>query len=310
MLSVEQYGPSLEPAWNAFLASTRNGTFLHDRRYMDYHADRFEDCSLIVREAGEILALLPANRRGASAWSHQGLSYGGLLMSEALTLERTQAAFGAVRDHLAAAGMTEFFYKPVPRIFHRSPADEDLVALHRAGAAVVRRDNLSVVETAQRIRPRKGRRYGAAKAGKAGIAVARSDDWSGFWDLLEATLGDRHDARPVHSLQEIKLLAGRFPDNIALHLARRDGELLGGTVIYATPLVARTQYIAASPAGLESSALDLLFITLIDEVYAAKRYFDFGASLDGAGNINAGLLDQKEGFGARAVLQDTYRMPL
>ncbi|WP_395015704.1 GNAT family N-acetyltransferase [Dongia sp.] len=310
MLTVERYGPGLESAWNAFLASTRNGTFLHDRRYMDYHADRFEDCSLILREDGEILALLPANRRGASVWSHQGLSYGGLLMPDALTLARAEAALAAVRDHLAAAGVTELIYKPVPRIFHRAPADEDLVALHRMGASVIRRDNLSVVETAQRIRPRKGRRYGASKAAKAGIAIARSNDWNGFWRLLEATLSDRHAARPVHSLDEIAMLAHRFPDNIALHVAQREGEMLGGTVIYETPLVARTQYIAAAPAGLEASALDLLFITLIEEVYAAKRYFDFGASLDGAGGINAGLLDQKEGFGARAVLQDTYRVAL
>jgi hypothetical protein len=310
MLTVERYVPGLEPAWNAFLATTRNATFLHDRRYMDYHADRFEDCSLILRETGEILALLPANRRGATVWSHQGLSYGGLLMPDALTLERTQAALGAVREHFATAGATEFFYKPVPRIFHRSPADEDLVALHRADASVSRRDNLSVVEMAQRIRPRKGRRYGASKAGKAGIEIARSDDWRGFWRLLEATLGERHDARPVHSQEEIALLAGRFPENIALHIAGRDGELLGGTVIYATPQVARTQYIAASPAGLDAGALDLLFITLIEEAYASKRYFDFGASLDGAGGVNAGLLDQKEGFGARAVVQDTYRMAL
>jgi len=310
MLSVERYGPGREAAWNGFLASTRNGTFLHDRRYMDYHADRFEDCSVLVRDAGQIVGLFPANRRDASIWSHQGLSYGGLLMPDGLTLGLAIDALQVIREHLAGMGATTLTYKPVPRIYHRSPADEDLIALDRAGATLDRRDGLSVVEMARRIRPRKGRRYGAAKAGKAGITVEQSHDWRAFWHILETTLGERHDARPVHSLDEIALLAGRFPENISLHLARRGETVLGGTVIYATPLVARTQYIAASPAGLECGALDLLFLTLLDETYAAKRYFDFGASLDGNGALNTGLLDQKEGFGARTVLQDVYRMAL
>jgi hypothetical protein len=262
----------------------------------------------VVREKDEIVALLPANRRGSAAWSHQGLSYGGLLMSDAVTLDRAVSAMSAIRDHLAANGIAELTYKPAPRIFHRAPADEDLVALHQLGATLFRRDALSVVESAHRIRPRKGRRYGASKAEKAGVEIAESRDWAAFWQLLEGTLDERHQARPVHDLAEIELLASRFPENIRLFLARRGTAILGGTVIYETPLVARTQYIAANGEGFEIGALDHLFITLLDRTYATKRYFDFGASLDGAGAVNPGLLEQKQGFGARTVVQDHYRL--
>jgi hypothetical protein len=197
-------------------------------------------------------------------------------------------------------------YKPAPRIYQTMPADEDLYVLSRLGASLVRRDVSSVIDLANRPKPRDGRKSGAAKATRAEMEIVESGDWRGFWCLLESTLAARHDAKPVHSLAEIELLAARFPRNIRLFAAVRGGEMQGGTVIYETPLVARTQYIAAGDTGREQGALDLLFLTLLERHFTAKRYFDFGTSLDGEGALNSGLLDQKEGFGARAVVQDRY----
>ena len=40
---------------------------------------------------------------------------------------------------------------------------------------------------------------------------------------------------------------------------------------------------------------------LIEDVFSAKRWFDFGISTEDDGRIlNQGLIEQKEGFGARA----------
>ena len=49
---IRRYTPSLADEWNAFVAQSKNGTVLFDRRYMDYHADRFSDCSLLFYRAG------------------------------------------------------------------------------------------------------------------------------------------------------------------------------------------------------------------------------------------------------------------
>ena len=309
-MRADPYSAADATTWNAFVAAGRNGTFLHDRRYMDYHADRFQDCSLLIREGDTLIAVLPANLAGDAAVSHQGLTYGGLVVAPRTTYGEVEQALDAVLDYLRGQGIREFRYKCLPRIYQLLPSDEDAFVLTTRGAILARRDMHSVVALGHRLKPQERRRRGAAKAAKAGIAIEQSHDWAGFWRVLEGTLGDRHGARPVHDLAEIELVAGRFPDNIRLHLARRGAEILGGTVIYATPLVARSQYIAAAPAGLETGALDLLFITLMDQVYAAKSWFDFGASVDAAGVLNRGLLEQKEGFGARAVIQDHYTLAL
>ncbi len=73
--------------------------------------------------------------------------------------------------------------------------------------------------------------------------------------------------------------------------------------------MARSQYIAANEHGKALGALDLLFDHLINDAYAGWRYFDFGTSHNPADDaLNVGLITQKEEFGGRAVVCDTYRV--
>ena len=42
-----------------------------------------------------------------------------------------------------------------------------------------------------------------------------------------------------------------------------------------------------------------------------KTYFDFGISTEENGRVlNSGLIDQKEGFGARGVVHDHYELDI
>jgi hypothetical protein len=73
-MQIERYCTQREPLWNEFARRSKNGTFLFHRSYMEYHADRFEDFSLIVRdEDGHVFALLPASLHGDVLVSHGGL---------------------------------------------------------------------------------------------------------------------------------------------------------------------------------------------------------------------------------------------
>ena len=46
-IRVMPYNEQMEHDWNRAVESSKNGTFLFDRRFMDYHRDRFCDCSLV-----------------------------------------------------------------------------------------------------------------------------------------------------------------------------------------------------------------------------------------------------------------------
>jgi hypothetical protein len=310
-LSVRRYDTSQRDAWDAFVRRSKNGTFLFERDYMDYHRDRFEDFSLLILDGAKVVALLPAHRAGDDVHSHQGLTCGGLVTDETMTTPRMIDAFAALVDDLANSRCRMFYYKTIPTIYHRIPAEEDRYALFRLNAELYRRDVLSVISMQSRAGLQARRRRGAAKAEKKGVMASTSDDWSSFWALLSGNLQDRFGTHPVHTLSEIDQLRRRFPNNIRLHVAGLNDEMVAGTVIYESSQVAHVQYIAASPVGRESGALDQLFVRLLDDTYASKTFFDFGISTERDGKaLNRGLIEQKEGFGARAVVHDFYRLKL
>lgn len=306
MLAVRSYVAADAPAWDALVAQSRTGNLLHRRGYMDYHADRFVDCSLVVERDGKIMAVFPANRDGSTVVSHGGLTYAGLLSTVDLRAEGTLEAFEHIANHYRRCGVHRVIYKGTPHVFHRYPAEEDLYALHRHGAGLVRRDLSSVISLQERSGYSKGRKSSINKARRSGITLNTGTDLQPFHALLSDVL-HRHDAVPTHSLSELHLLRERFPHEIVLHEARHDGELFAGVLIYDFGKVVHTQYLAVSEQGRQCGALDMLLASLIDETYASRMYFSFGISTEQAGQVlNRGLVAQKERFGARAVVHDFY----
>jgi hypothetical protein len=309
-MQARPWRPDDGEAWNAFNAQAVNGHFLFDRGFMGYHADRFHDASLMVEAEGELVGLLPLNRSGAEVWSHQGLTFGGLIHG-GIGVQAAMEALDACCEALRAQGAATLVYKALPWIYARSPAEQDLYWLFRRGGVLVRRDVSAAIDYRARGRISSRRERGAKKAAKAGLAFAPSDDWSGYWRLLEAVLGERHGVRPVHSVEEIEMLAGRFPGRITLHLATFGDQVMAGVVMFCADHVAHAQYIAVGEAGREAGALDGLFDHLIGRYAQSHRYFDFGISTNDQGQVlNEGLMRQKEEFGASAVTHDVYRLAL
>lgn len=305
---VERYSPDKRDAWDEFVGSSKNGTFLFRRGYMDYHGDRFTDDSLFVLCGSRVVALLPGHSLGLIYASHDGLTYGGFVTDERMTTPLMVEVFEAVLGYLREQGYESLRYKCIPYIYHVTPASEDLYCLHLARAHLVRRNVLSVVgDENPRFQTR--RRRGAARAEKHGLFVRPSDDFKTYWYILSELLRERHDTKPVHSLKEIELLAARFPLNIKLYTVIENCYMVAGTVIYETRKVARSQYIASNEKGRELGALDLLYDVLIHDVYQYKPFLDLGSSNEGwSWELNQGLIEYKESLGARNVNQDTYEV--
>lgn len=298
--------------WNQFVSASKNGTFLFDRRFMDYHSDRFSDHSLMCYREGRLYALLPANEKGDTLVSHGGLTYGGLVMSPQCSAKGVLESFTAINAYLRQQGFRSVVYKAIPSIYHQLPAEEDLYALTAVcNARLTIRDISSAIVSTRRMKFTESRRSGLRKALKAGLTVRESDDVDAFWHILNDNLTQKYAVRPVHSADELRLLQGRFPDNIKLWLVLDGDTPIGGTLLFLTPQVLHTQYISATPYGKQHGAIDLLFDHLINHVYADYPYIDFGKStVSDSADLNEQLIFQKEGFGARAVCYDTYEYEL
>ncbi len=311
MIGLVRYKPSMAEDWDAFVDASKNGTFLFHRGYMDYQAHRLEDLSWFVMENDTPIALLPGNKIDSTLWSHGGLTYGGFVTGPRMTAPVMLDVFQQTLASLQGRGLDRLIYKTIPHIYHRLPAEEDRYALFRLGARLYRRDLLSVVNTRSQ-RPIQGRRQRAVKVARnAKVQVQEAQELKTFWRLLADRLSKNFGTAPTHSLEEITLLKSRFPENIRLFEARLIDQVVAGVVMYESSMTAHVQYSAASDTGYEVSALDSVLSYLLEDIYADRLFFDFGASTEQEGqNLNRGLVDYKEGFGARTVVHDFFEIDL
>lgn len=306
---IVKYSPDHQQEWDNFVESSKNGTFLFKRAYMDYHADRFHDNSFLFYKKGRLYSILPANINDKTLFSHQGLTYGGMIMDEHCTAEGVLELFNLLIGKLREDGIEKFIYKPVPHIYHTLPSEEDLYAIFRLNASLVGRNISSVYDFNNPLQFSKLRKRMVKRALKNEIIVRQTNDYASFWQILSENLKEKYGASPVHSLEEISNLSNRF-SNIRLFSAFSSNEMIGGVLCYFTSKVIRVQYISANAEGKEKGAIDAIFNYLLSNS-PKNLYFDFGTSNENGGHyLNESLIHQKQGFGARAICYDTYEIKL
>jgi hypothetical protein len=310
MYRVLRYTSEYLTAWNGFVATSKNGTFLFNRGFMDYHADRFQDHSLLVFEGNVLVALLPAHTEANTLASHRGLTYGGLVLGNEIRQAEVVSILKSIMQYCEAAGFEKIFVKVIPYIYHKVPAQELEYALFVAGAKTVRRDSLSVIENATALRPVKSRREAINKSFRSGLQLREDDNMELFWEqILLPNLHNKHGIKPVHSIEEIRLLKTRFPENIRHFNVYHNNEIVAGTTVFITDTVAHPQYISGNSQKNVLNSLDFLYYQLIWEIFPDKKFFDFGISNEQQGmKLNGGLVFWKETYGARTVVHDFYEL--
>jgi len=311
MIKISEYDPCKKEEWNEFLCTSKNGTFLFDRDYMDYHKHRFLDNSLMIYDGEDLVALFPANIANDCLFSHGGLTYGGLITDERMRTSLMLEVFDHIANYSKNRGINEIIYKRVPYIYHLIPSEEDLYALFIEGAKLFRRDVSSTICLKNLIEFQKNRIRAIKKARSEHIEIKEQKKFALFWDILSANLSRKYGKEPVHLLQEMEYLHSKFPKNIRLFASYKDDLMLAGVVIYESANVAHAQYIASDPDNVVPGSLDIIFSYLIEEYSLKKNFFDFGISTENNGiYLNEDLIFFKEGFGARAIAYDSYRIDL
>ncbi|MDD2888666.1 MAG: GNAT family N-acetyltransferase [Aliarcobacter sp.] len=311
-MNIIKYNIEYKNLWNEFVKTSKNRHFFFQREYMEYHCDRFEDFSLLVFDStNKLIAILPANTKEDIVYSHQGLTFGGFLVNDKMKTETMLEIFELLEQFLKKWNIKKLVYKCIPYIYHINPSEEDRYALFRNNAKLIRRDVTTTIDLKNKIKYQEQRSRAIKKAIKNSLIFEETNDFENYWRILEETLNIQHGTKPVHSINEIKKLANLFPNNIKLFIAKDDAEILGGTLVFENEQIVHTQYLANSIKGRNMGALDFVIDKLINEVYKNKKYFDFGISNEDAGRyLNTGLIAQKEGFGARAVVHDFYELEI
>ena len=278
---------------------------------MEYHSDRFQDFSLLIfDEKNTLKAILPANRVEDVLHSHQGLTYGGIVIHEKTKLSDFISIAKSILEFLNAQQFQKINFKEIPTIYNQIPSDELQYLMFLMQGNLIRRDVLSVVDLKTNFSFSRDRKNGIKRGVKNDIIVKEESNFELFWnEILTPNLEAKHQAKPVHSLEEIQYLYSKFPKNIRQFNVYQNDKIVAGTTIFETDLVSHSQYISGNSDKNELGSLDFLHDYLISNVFKDKKYFDFGISNENQGqNINQGLLFWKEGFGARTIVQNFYEI--
>ncbi|MFC7358328.1 GNAT family N-acetyltransferase [Jejudonia soesokkakensis] len=305
---VKRYQPELKAEWNAFITKGKNATFLFHRDFMDYHSDRFSDFSLMIFKDDALYAVLPANVRDTKLFSHQGLTYGSFVLQDSSKLLYAFEAYKAMLTFLASEGIEELEIRVIPTFYNRMPADELEYFLFKSEAKLTKKEVLMVIDYNHKLRFQKNRREGINKAVRNGLVLKVDTNFEGFWnEVLIPNLAKKHNVKPVHSLDEIKLLAARFPENIKQVTIYKDNKVVAGTTVFLTETTIHPQYVSGNEDKNSYGSLDLAYDFIINSLCDDKRYFDFNISSEENGKIlNKGLIFWKESCGARSHIANTY----
>jgi len=307
---VKTYQATDYSVWNDFIASAKNATFLFHRDFMEYHRDRFKDHSLLVYKESKLLAVLPANVVDNQLYSHQGLTYGGLVLASKVKLADTIEICKTLLQHLHDQGIIKLHLKELPSFYSTLPSEEVSYVLQLVKANCTRVDSASVIDYRHRLAIQSNRIEGVKKAQKQGLTIQETTDFEPFWkEILLPNLDKRHQATPTHLLKEIQSLYAKFPKNIRQFNVYKEDQIVAGATIFETKTTAHVQYISANEQKQELGALDFLFEELITNIFSKKWYFDFGISNEQQGKkLNKGLSYWKECFGARTYVHRFYEI--
>lgn len=311
MIKITRYEKNQYNEWNTHNEHSKNGLFLFNRKYMEYHSYKFKDHSLMFYNNNKLVAIMPAHSHNENLVSHNGLTFGGLVYNHKMRLSTMLELFKELINYSQDRGFKNIYYKSMPHIYHSIPSEEDLYALKTNDFKLIRRDVSSAINLDDKIPFSKGRKKNILKSLDNGVEVKKSDSFKDFMLIVEKNTLNKYHTNPTHSGKEMELLATNFPENIKLFVAEKKGKILAGVIIYESQNVAHAQYQSSTNEGLVNRAIDLIFDFLINNYYKDKKYFDFGISTENNGNfLNVGLMDFKERFGARAIVHDFYELNL
>lgn len=311
--TVKKYDQNDYKLWNDFIVQAKNATFLFHRDFMEYHKDRFEDFSLLIFEKEKLKAILPANKKENAIYSHQGLTYGGLVFSSKLNAEKTESILDSVLLFLKENAIKTFYYKPIP-IFYFPEGNQELeFFLFKRGAVLERKEMNLAANLHSPLKISKSKLKHFRRIENLDLDIIEEEDFKPFWnEVLEPRLLEKFNEKPVHSKEEIALLKERFPKNIKQFSVYQNDEIIAGITIFETQNVIKSQYGATSKKGEETRALDFLFINLIHRYKRkGKHFFDMGiVNEQNESGYHSGLLKQKEELGCAVYNQDFYKLDI
>jgi hypothetical protein len=307
---VLKYSQEYKEQWDTFVDLAKNATFLFKRDFMEYHKDRFEDFSLLAFDKNNnLIAILPANIKDDTVYSHQGLTYGGIAILNPLKFTDYVRVFQEILYFLKCKNISSITIKELPWIYSSNKSDYFKSLVNILEGEIIRSEISLAVDLSNRIGFSSSKRQSISMSKKNNLTIKESDSCSEFWnEILIPNLWRKFKEKPVHTLEEISMLKNKFPKDIRQFNVYKEEKIIAGVTIFASNGVAHSQYSSGKHEFNSLRGLDYLLDYFINDCFTEKAHFSFGTSTSNKkSQINRGLFTWKQGFGSSPISQNIYK---
>ncbi|WP_157686740.1 hypothetical protein [Nonlabens sp. Hel1_33_55] len=296
-MNITRYTSVYKNQWDDFIRKSASGCFLHERDFMEYHADRFVDHSLMIWNEDELVACFPAHISNKVLKSHRGLTYASLLV------DREESQFDQILAeliHYVRQQQFDSLELKLPPPFYNANFDWEWSILKNSGFKTSLESVDLVVDFTHDWQPSRKKTIGYRNGKFEKLKLVKYLSLKDFWsDLLEPQLMSRHQAKPTHNIEEIQLLQDYFNSKILQYGVVYNRELVAGITLFDFDHILKIQYAAGNKKGFELNAMDFLYLEIIKEAKEqGRKYVDLGTVNHPDGSLNEGLLRFKKQLGA------------
>ena len=315
-MKIVSFSDDVKKIWDEFVDNSINGTFLHTRKYINYHGDKYKDNSVLIYKKEKLIGLIPAAedpQNKNNVVSHPGITYGGLIQKGKIKGEENIILFETLKNFYKKKGFKSFIYKVIPSFYNLIPNEDDIYSLFRLKARIIKCDLSSTINLNKNFVQSKRRKRSLRNAYLNNLEIASGEKFiNSFWEVLSENLLTKYGVKPVHTIEEIKFLLSLFPNNIECIVCLHQKQLIAGVLLFKNKNVIHTQYISSNDQGKSLNALDFIFDHLINRSKLENLdWFNFGISTENNGlNLNNSLYKFKSEFGAGSSVYYTYHLNL
>jgi len=312
-IEIQKYSLKFKELWDSFIDKADNGFFFFKRNYMEYHADRFYDYSLIVFIDNEIKALFPCNLNGDIIYSHQGLSYGGVLHEVDADIYILNSIHKAIISYFNNLGIKHINISPIPSLYSKTKNDFYEQILKEEPTNILVQKPISTIDH-ELVKLPTRRKLRIPKTHEDNYCFEIVDDMNMVWPMIEQCYLSQHGFNPVHSQSEIAYLKNCFPEKILINTIKENvpnAPILAALITLDDKRIVKFQYIGYTEIARKANVIDYLYYKTINKSISENKNVDMGHSIDiNSNQINNKILFAKRRHGAVEITATTYSIDL
>ena len=325
MIEILKYSHNMNNDWDQFVSDSFNGTIFHKQKFLSYHIDRhFENCSLIFKKRGKIIAVLPAaiinQDNNKTFFSHPGASFGGIV-HQYLSFKDCTQIIDLAEDFCIKNDFNSMFIVQTPTIYNTCEQNEIVdyslklkdynnIENYISNVLLINQD---VKKQINQISKNKNRTISYYKTliKKYSLNFKWVDDFKDFYPILIENK-KKHKARPTHSQLELEKLQKTFPNEVLqLMLYSNEIPIAGMTTFKANKKGAIIFYSMFDYKYNNMQPIALLMHYIIQ--WGQKNnltFIDYGIShmpqADNPLTPSKSLIKFKEEFGCFGIIRNAY----